>query len=415
MKIKTDLQHALKEADFSPELRRKVEDAHKKLRSSDTADNKWLELPRTVSVPEMKAIKEHSEWIRKNCDVLLVLGVGGSFAGADAALRLLASPSSFPVEFLGVSFDATPIVNFFEKYKGKRVCVNVISKSGTTLEITAAFNVVEAHLRSVHPKQDDFKKHVIFTTSSNKGYLFDYAKECGVTTYTIPDGVGGRYSFLCAVGLLPASVAGIDIDKIMLGASLAYRDLSSPALDTNEAYRYAAARYLLHTKARKEVEVLAAFYEGIEGLGRWWQQLFGESEGKEGKGLFVSPMVFSRDLHSMGQYIQQGRTLLFETLINVRQPLADVKFKANKAPALHVPADSMMKLNDAAFKGTLKAHSDAGVPVIVLDVERLDAEGFGYMIYFFEVACAVSAYLLGVNPFDQPGVEFYKKEMRELL
>lgn len=415
MKIVTNLSHAgLKASDFTSELRNRISGAHKMLRAPEIEYNKWVELPRNFCTNEMKAINKHAEWVRANCDVLLVLGIGGSFAGADAGLRLLAGPSSFPVEFLGLSFDATPIVNFLEKYKGKRICVNVISKSGTTLEPVAAFNVLEAHLRTLYPNQEVFKKHVIVTTGS-KGDLFSYATSCGATIYTMPQGVGGRYSFLCAVGFFPLAVAGVDIEKIMLGATHAYRDLSVAELDKNEAYKYAAARYLLHVKARKEVEVFASFYEGIEGLGRWWQQLFGESEGKESKGLFVSPLVYSRDLHSMGQYIQQGRTLLFETILDVRTPMVDVKFKSTETPALCVPAESMTKLNEAAVRGTVKAHADAGVPVILLDIERLDAECFGYMIYFFEVACAASAYLLGVDPFDQPGVEFYKREMRELL
>jgi glucose-6-phosphate isomerase len=325
---------------------------------------------------------------------------------------MLANHNNFPVEFLGLSFDAQPIINFLDKYKDARIAVNVISKSGTTLEISTAFNVLEQHLRKKYPTDEEFYSRLIFTTDSEKGYLRPLAIEHNVPSFVIPNGVGGRYSVLSAVGLLPFAVSGLDIDAMLQGAKHAYNDCAS---ENNEAYTYAKVRYLLHNTYRKDVEVVASFQECMHGFTAWFQQLFGESEGKDGKGLFVSPMIFTRDLHSMGQYIQQGKPLLFETFLNFLDPNANLTLAASTLRAAQTPADNINLLNEAAIQGTIKAHADVGIDVVTLDIDRLDAEHFGYMTYFFEIACAMSAYLLGVNPFDQPGVEFYKANMRDLL
>lgn len=404
--IKTDLKHArICAKEFNnAELTAKIEAAHKKIRTNSAVDSTvWVELPNLVTDNEIKKIQETAAQIRKTCDVLFVIGVGGSFAGAFAAQQWLGN--TFPVEYIGTSFDPNTLNALLIKYKDKKICVNVVSKSGMTLEIIAAFNAIAK-----------LAKQIIVTTSANRGYLREYANKHNLQSFTILDGVGGRYSVLGAVGYLPLAVAGADIMEIHKGARKAYQDLLVSDLDKNEAYRYAAARYLLHKKAGKNVEVLASFFDGLEGLGRWWQQLFGESEGKAERGLFPVPLVYSRDLHSMGQYVQQGSPKFFETLIDVVKNSADVVLDTTSTDSmLCVPTASLAAINRAAFSGTVKAHADAGVPVVLLRAEKLDASGFGYLLYFFEISCAMSAFLLGVNPFDQPGVEFYKKNMRDEL
>jgi len=349
-----------------------VGDAHKRLRDIKVGnDNVWVDLPNIVTDAEIEKIINLAKEIRKDFDVLFVIGTGGSYAGPYAAQNWFGT--EFPIEYLGTSYDPMLAANALKKWKGKRICANVISKSGTTLETASVYEEVKP-----------FVKRTIFTKGEK------YKEE-----FVILDGVGGRYSALSAITYLAMAVAGVDIKAMHNGARAAFEDLESPY--DNEAYKYAIARHKLHHKKNKTVEIFASFFEGLEGLGRWWQQLFGESEGKQGKGLLPVALTYSRDLHSMGQYVQQGNQIFFETILNVQKP----------------PVKS--KLNDAAFKGTVKAHADAKVPVVILNVERLDAYGFGYLLYFFQISCAMSALLLGVNPFDQPGVEFYKKEMRAVL
>jgi len=365
--IKVDLKHAKVDAEGID-----VGEAHKKLRDIKPENsNVWIDLPNIVTDAEIEKIISTAKEIRRDFDVLFVVGTGGSFAGAYAGQNWFGA--DFPVEYLGTSFDPMIIDRALAKWKGKKICANVISKSGTTLEITSTVEVIKQHV-----------KRTIITMGEK------YNEE-----FAILDGVGGRYSALSAVGYLPLAVAGVDIKAMHDGTRAAFKDLESPY--DNEAYKYAIARHKLHHESEKTVEIFASFYEGLEGLGRWWQQLFGESEGKEGKGILPVCLAYSRDLHSMGQYIQQGNQIFFETILNVQKP----------------PIES--KLNSAAYKGTVKAHADAGVPVIIINICRLDAYAFGYLLYFFEIACAISALLLGVNPFDQPGVEFYKKEMRAVL
>ena len=345
-----------------------VSEHHKKLRDISAENwNVWIETPHKITDAEIDRISAVAAEIRANFDVLFVVGVGGSYNGPFAVQQWL--DTDFPIEFLGASFDPTVTARALAKWRGKRICVNGISKSGTTLETTTTIETLKP-----------FAKRIYMTL----GERFPERD------FTILEGVGGRYSAR-DVMYLPLAVAGVDIRAMHDGARAAYKKLKGS--NDNAAYRYAIARYKLHLEKKKNVELFASFYEGLEGFGRWWQQLFGESEGKCGLGLMPVPLTFSRDLHSVGQYIQQGNQIFFETILNVVKP----------------PIES--KLNTAAFKGTVKAHADAGVPVIVLNIERLDAYGFGYMFYFFEVACAMSAMLLGVNPFDQPGVEFYKREM----
>lgn len=365
--IKVNLKHAKIDAKGID-----VAEAHKRLRDIKPENNNvWINLPNIVNDAEIEKIVNTAKEIREKFDVLFVVGTGGSFAGAWAGQNWFGA--DFPVEYLGTSFDPMIIERAIKKWKGKKICANVISKSGTTLEITSTVEAIKPHVqRTIITMGEKYKE-----------------------AFAILDGVGGRYSALSAVGYLPLAVAGVDIKKMHEGARAAFKDLESPS--DNEAYKYAIARYILNHQTKKTVEIFASFFEGMEGLGRWWQQLFGESEGKEGKGLLPVCLAYSRDLHSMGQYVQQGNQIFFETILNIAKP----------------PVKS--KLNDAAFKGTVKAHADAGVPVVIINAERMDAYGFGYVLYFFEIACAMSALLLGVNPFDQPGVEYYKKEMRAVL
>ncbi|MCL2540004.1 MAG: glucose-6-phosphate isomerase [Firmicutes bacterium] len=412
MKITTDLNYAQVDEQDVLALDEKIKKLHAILHAHDGTDNKWTELPNITDEQELQRIWAAADKIRSNSDVLLVVGVGGSYAGAYAGIQLLANDTGIPVEFLGTSFDSGVFARFFNKYKNKRIAVNIISKSGTTLETIAAFNIVENFMRNKY-SENEFKQRMIITTSNNTAFLAEYARINHLTTFNIPDGVVSRYSVLSAVGLLPLAAAGIDIRRIMEGAKQACLDLSAEELSKNQAYRYAAARFLIHTTLKKDVEVQTSFSELMEGFGRWWQQLFGESEGKNGKGLFVSHMVFSRDLHSMGQYIQEGKPLVFETVINELNTTADINFSSNSM--VKIPATFMSELNRAAFMGTVNAHSNAGVPIVIINIDRLNAKGFGYLVYFMEIACAMSAYLLGVNPFNQPGVEFYKEEMNKAL
>jgi len=365
--IKVDLKLARVDADGVD-----VGEVHKGLRDISVDNcNVWVELPNIITDADIEKILRTAHEIRKNFDVLFVVGTGGSYAGTFAGANWFGA--DFPVEYLGTSFDPMLTQKALDKWKGKKICANVISKSGVTLEITSTVEAIKPYV-----------KRTIITMGEK------YKEE-----FAILDGVGGRYSVLSAVGYLPMAVMGIDIKKMHDGARAAYKDLANPY--DNEAYKYAVARHKLHHDGKKPVEFFASFYEGLEGFGRWWQQLFGESEGKDGKGIMPVCLTYSRDLHSMGQYVQQGNQIFFETILNIQNP----------------PIAS--RLNDAAFKGTVKAHAGAKVPVVVINIERLDEYGFGYMFYFFEIACAISALLLGVNPFDQPGVEFYKKEMRALL
>jgi len=379
---------------FAPRIR----DIHKTIHVQNTGlENVWVELPNSMDT-EIKRIREHAKWVRDNSDVMLCIGIGGSYLGAYAGLQMFPYDVDFPVEFLGTSLDAQKLCRVLKKYEKARVSVNVISKSGTTTEILETFKIVDEYMRKKYPDAMEYAKRVIATTDVTRGLLRDFATKNGNISFPLPNGVGGRFSVLSAVGLFPFAVAGIDIDKIIAGAKNAYKDCLTEKAD---AYKYAVARNILNTKSCKSVEVFVSMYETLGGLGAWCQQLFGESEGKQGKGIFPCSMIFTRDLHSMGQFIQQGTPLLFETFIDFEKPPCDLA--------------AINKLNHAAYLGTVKAHSDAGVPIISITVPAVSPESFGYLVYFFEIACAASAYLLGVNPFDQPGVEAYKKEMKKFI
>ncbi|WP_144461947.1 glucose-6-phosphate isomerase [Siminovitchia fortis] len=382
----------------------------------------WVGLPQREQT-EFRQIQEAAARIKNNSDVLLVIGVGGSYLGARAAIEMInhsfyhSFENSYPhVIFVGNNFSSTYISDVMDLLEGKDFSINVISKSGTTTEPAIAFRIFRKLLEERYGKEEA-RVRIYATTDREKGALKALADEEGYETFVVPDDIGGRYSVLTAVGLLPMAVSGIDIGRVLDGAKQAFEDMSSPNLKDNAAYQYAAIRNILYNKG-KTIEMLVNYEPRMKYFAEWWKQLFGESEGKEGKGIFPASVKFSTDLHSMGQYIQDGRRDLFETVIKVKAPRRDLVLEAeeNDLDGLNYLAGQTLDyVNTKAFEGALMAHTDGGVPNLVIEVPSMDAHAFGYLVYFFQKACAMSGYLLGVNPFDQPGVEMYKKNMFALL
>lgn len=406
-----------------------IETAHNALHNK-TGQGKdflgWINLPENYDKAEFDRIKSISEKIRQDSDVLLVIGIGGSYLGARAAIEMLnhSFQSLFPDEkrnapqviFVGHHMSSTYIRELFDVLENKDVSINVISKSGTTTEPAIAFRLFRKFLEDKYG-EEEAKKRIYATTDKEKGALKTSADKEGYETLVIPDDVGGRYSVLTAVGLLPIAVSGVSIDDMMQGALASMKDLSEPRLEKNPAYQYAAVRNLLYNKG-KTIEMLVNYEPHLQYFGEWWKQLFGESEGKDQKGIFPASANFTTDLHSMGQYIQDGRRDLFETVLHVNHSKKDILLESDETNAdglNYLAGKTIHDINDKAYQGTLLAHSDGDVPNLVIELPELDAYTFGYLVYFFEKACAVSGYLLGVNPFDQPGVEAYKKNMFALL
>ncbi len=416
--MKLNLNHSLiKENEFySKDYQKKIKDINFLLRSADqSAGLAWVDWPLCYDKKEFLNIQKLAKHINENSDALLVVGIGGSYLGAKAGLELLSKKSNVEILFAGTNLDYSDLGAKLDYLKDKDVTVNVVSKSGTTVEILSTLNIIERFMRNKY--KNDYKKRMIYTTDKQKGYLRECAVADGIETLVVPDNMGGRYSVLSAVGMLPFAVAGISIKKVMEGAIQAYNDLKSDELELNSAYRYAVYRHLVHKKYGKQVELISSFSSKMSSFGAWLQQLYCESEGKDGKGLFVSPLTFTTDLHSVGQFIQQGSSILTETFIDIESPLKDNAI-------LNVPLGSPIKFLDnknisdvakAAFTGTIKAHNEAGVPIAVISVDEISEYNFGYLVYFFELSCAASALLLGVNPFNQPGVEQYKSYMKENL
>lgn len=386
----------------------------------------WVDLPTNYDKKEFDKIKQTAEKIKKNSDILLVIGIGGSYLGARAAIEMLnhsfqnllsrEERKAPQVIFVGHHLSSTYMADLFDILEGRDFSINVISKSGTTTEPAIAFRIFRKYLEEKYGKEEA-KSRIFATTDSKKGALKELADEEGYESFIIPDDVGGRYSVLTAVGLLPIAVSGINIDDMMDGAKAAQEEYSSPNLSENAAYQYAAARNILYNKG-KVVELLINYEPQLQYFAEWWKQLFGESEGKDQKGLFPASANFTTDLHSLGQYIQEGRRNLFQTVLRVKQPHKDLtleKDKANRDGLNYLVGKTIHEINDKAYQGTILAHNDGGVPNLILELPRLDAYTFGYVVYFFEKACALSGYLLGVNPFDQPGVEAYKDNMFALL
>ncbi|MED4130429.1 glucose-6-phosphate isomerase [Shouchella miscanthi] len=411
------------------QLQDQVTTAHQALHEKTGAGNDflgWIDLPVDYDKEEFARIQLAAKKIRQDSDVLIVAGIGGSYLGARAAIEAL-NHSFFnvlsneqrnapQVIFVGQNISSTYIRDLFDLLEGKDVSVNVISKSGTTTEPAIAFRIFRDFLEKKYGKEEA-RTRIYATTDKEKGALKTLANEEGYESFVIPDDVGGRFSVLTAVGLLPIAVSGLDIEQMMKGAQEARNAYASPTLEENEAYQYAAVRNVLYNKG-KTIELMVNYEPQLHFVSEWWKQLFGESEGKDQKGIYPASVDFSTDLHSMGQYVQDGRRDLFETVLHVEQ--VDKHIEIEKADQdldglNYLAGETMDFVNKQAFKGTMLAHTDGGVPNLIVSIPKLDEYTFGYLVYFFEKAVAVSGYLMGVNPFDQPGVEAYKKNMFALL
>ena len=384
----------------------------------------WIDLPTNYDKEEFDRIKKSAEYIKKNADVLIVIGIGGSYLGARAVIEAvnsynynLLAKDTPQIYFIGNSISPSSLNEIVSLCEGKDICVNVISKSGTTTEPAIAFRVFRDLVNSRYSKEEAAKR-IFCTTDASKGTLKELADNEGYETFVVPDDVGGRFSVLTAVGLLPIAVAGIDIDALMFGARNAQNELCSTDIEENPCLKYAAVRNCFYNKGKK-MECFVSYEPNMTMFNEWLKQLFGESEGKDGKGLFPVSCVFSTDLHSLGQYIQEsGADKMFETVVKFNTCLNDYVIgeqEGNLDGLNFLAGEKMSVVNDKARLGTLLAHTEGGVGNLIVEVEKLGAEEIGYLIYFFEKACAVSGYILGVNPFNQPGVESYKKNMFALL
>ena len=383
----------------------------------------WADLPVDYDKAEFERIKAAAAKIKSDSKVLIVIGIGGSYLGARAAIEALKSTlynslkkDTPEIYFIGNSISPTYLNEVISLVEGRDFSVNIISKSGTTTEPALAFRVFRDLLVERYG-EDGAKGRIYATTDKARGTLKELSDKKGYETFVIPDDVGGRFSVLTAVGLLPIACAGCDIDALMKGAAAAREEYSECDLDKNACYKYAALRNILYNKG-KSVEMLISYENSFAMMAEWFKQLYGESEGKDGKGLYTSSAVFSTDLHSLGQFVQDGSRVMFETVIQFAEPQKEffLKDEATNVDGLNFLSNQNMSVvNRKAFEGTVIAHTEGGVPNIVLELPRLDEFELGYIIYFFEKACAISGYMLGVNPFDQPGVESYKKNMFALL
>lgn len=402
------------------------------LAAHDTINNKsglgndflgWVDLPVNYDKEEFARIKKAAEKIRKDTDILIVIGIGGSYLGARAAIEFLKGPFYNSVRkdvpeiyFAGNSISGSYLNDILALCEGKRVSLNIISKSGTTTEPAVAFRVLRKYLEEKYGEEEAAKR-IYCTTDKARGTLKALADSKGYECFVIPDDVGGRFSVLTAVGLLPIAAAGADIDALMKGAALAAEEYNVKDIENNDCYKYAAIRNIFYRKG-KLTEMLVSYEPRFAMMAEWYKQLFGESEGKDNKGILPTSVVFSTDLHSMGQYIQEGSRILFETVVTIGNIESDViiEKEADDGDGLNFLAGKPLSfVNEKAFEGTVLAHTDGGVPNLVINMDKADEENLGRLIYFFEKACAVSGYTLGVNPFNQPGVEAYKKNMFALL
>ncbi|WP_201714299.1 glucose-6-phosphate isomerase [Rossellomorea arthrocnemi] len=406
-----------------------VKVAHHSLHEQTGAGNDflgWIDLPVEYDKEEFSRIQKSAEKIKNDSDVLLVIGIGGSYLGARAAIEMLnhsfynALPkekrSTPQVLFVGQNISSTYMKDLTDLLDGKDFSINVISKSGTTTEPALAFRIFRNKLEEKYGVEEA-RKRIYATTDKSKGALKTLATDEGYETFVVPDDIGGRYSVLTAVGLLPIAVSGVEIETMMNGAAQAREDFGKSELAENPAYQYAAVRNALYNKG-KTIEMLINYEPGLQYFSEWWKQLFGESEGKDQKGIYPSSANFSTDLHSLGQYVQEGRRDIFETVIKVSEPRHELKIEKADSDLdglNYLAGETVDFVNNKAFEGTLLAHTDGGVPNLIVEIPAMDAYTFGYLVYFFEKACAMSGYLLGVNPFDQPGVEAYKVNMFALL
>lgn len=426
LKLNTNyLKDFISDADYKA-IDSEIRASHKTLTEKTGAGNDflgWVDLPENYDKEEFARIKLAAQKIRSDSEVLVVIGIGGSYLGARAAIEFCKSQNynlvckdAPQIFFSGNSISSAALNEILSVCKDKDFSVNVISKSGTTTEPAISFRIFRELLEKKYGKAEAAKR-IYVTTDKAKGTLKALSDEEGYETFVVPDDVGGRYSVLTAVGLLPIAAAGIDIDAMMQGANDARKAYTDPDMEKNDCYKYAAIRNILYRKG-KAVEMMVAYEPDYTMMNEWFKQLFGESEGKDGKGLYPSSAVFSTDLHSMGQFIQQGSRVLFETAVVFDEPKTEVvieKDEANADGLNFLAGKTMSYVNRKAFEGTVLAHVDGGVPNVVLELPKMDAYHFGYLVYFLEKACAISGYTLGVNPFNQPGVESYKNNMFALL
>ncbi len=427
LKLKTDLVNNFVSEDELKNMQPIVDVAHKMLSEKTGAGNDflgWADVNTIVSAEELKKVKTATQKIQGDSDVLLVIGIGGSYLGAKAVIDYLnhsfynelKGDKKFPeIYFVGNNISSTYIKDLEDIIAGRDFSINVISKSGTTTEPAIAFRHFKNML--VEKYGETANSRIYATTDANKGALKSQANANNWTSFIVPDNVGGRFSVLTAVGLLPIAVSGGNIDEILAGAKEAQAKYANSDLSTNDAYKYAAIRNTLYAKG-KTIEMLVGYEPTLQYLNEWWKQLFGESEGKDGKGIFTASALFSTDLHSLGQYIQAGRRDLFETVLDIKNVRHEVEIKAEEVDGdglNYLAGRSVSEVNSKAFIATAIAHNDGGVPNIVIEVEDMKEKSIGHLIYFFEVSCAISGYILGVNPFDQPGVEEYKRNMFALL
>jgi len=410
-------------------LSAQVSAAHDMLHNKTGAGNDyvgWVDLPKNFDKEEYARIKECVERIKADSDVLIVIGIGGSYLGARAAIEMLTGSfynleavknrKQTAVLFAGCNISASYMCDLMKIIDGYDVSVNVISKSGTTTEPAIAFRFLKEHMEKKYGREGAAKR-IYATTDKARGALKKLADAEGYETFVIPDDVGGRFSVLTPVGLLPIGVAGADLDKIMEGAEKAYEEYLEPDVTKNDCYKYAAVRNALYRKG-KDIEILVNYEPALHYITEWWKQLYGESEGKDQKGIFPAGVDFTTDLHSMGQYIQDGQRKLFETVISVATPKQNIILQATEDDIdglNYLAGKDMDYVNKQAAKGTMMAHVDGGVPNLEIEIPAMDEFSFGALVYFFEKACGISGYMLGVNPFNQPGVEAYKKNMFTLL
>lgn len=429
MSIKFNFENALINAHEYHYLKPVIEAAHKTLHAGDGPGNDyigWVDYPSSFDLAEFERIKAAAKRINEMADVLIVIGIGGSYLGAKTVIDALTHTfyNELPKEkrktakiyFAGQNISSTYLSDLMEMVENESVCLNVISKSGTTTEPAIAFRVLKKALEKKYGVEEA-KNRIFATTDAKSGALRTLATANGYETFVIPSNVGGRYSVITPVGLLPIATAGIDIDAFMAGAADGQTAFSNPNIDENPCYQYALMRNVLYNKG-KAIEVLVNYEPSMAFLAEWWMQLYGESEGKDGKGIFPTKMNNTTDLHSMGQMIQDGPRHVFETVVRVEKVEKEIvlELEDNDLDGLNYLAGKTMSyVNENAFKGTLEAHVDGNVPNLVVTIEKLDAFNLGKLMYFFMKACGVSGYVLGVNPFDQPGVEAYKKNMFRLL
>lgn len=424
--IKLDFSNTKVPMENIMEYKEKVEKIHETLHEKANDEKEflgWLELPTNYDKEEFERIKKAAEKIKSDSDVFLCIGIGGSYLGARAVIESLTHTfyaygqrNTPQILYAGNNLSPNYINDLIDIIGDRDISINVISKSGTTTEPAIAFRVFREYLENKYG-MDEARKRIYCTTDAEKGALKKLATEEGYECFVIPDNVGGRYSVLTAVGLLPIAVAGIDIDELMLGAKIAQDKYLDSNLKYNECYQYAVVRNILY-KSSKDIEILVNYEPKMHYFTEWWKQLYGESEGKDLKGIFPAGVDFTTDLHSMGQYIQQGRRNLFETVINIVQPNSDIIIKSDEdnLDGLNFVAGKTLDfVNKKAMEGTIEAHVSGDVPNIVINMEKLESKTIGQLIYFFELACAMSGEILGVNPFNQPGVEEYKKNMFRLL